>query len=156
MLDALLENWKFITSYSIIAVVIVYVYKWLAYKYVMPSFISKVLFVVLICIPIGYGVIYKYNNNYTGTPSNEKIAKEFKSNQDSEYSQLWLDYLSFRDLEIGRLGSEEKFKNFLESKGMDERQYAINVIMAMLQEQGVEDTSIAEDCVNENIIGSLE
>lgn len=132
----------------------------IAYRFIMYHMvISKPWIVIVILLLIALAPTgYKLTTTVINKPSvpDVKQDKGFISNQDSEYSQLWLDYLSFRDGEIGRLGSEERFKSFLKEKGFTERTYALEVIRDMLDEKGVEDTSIADKCVEENIVGSLE
>lgn len=156
MINAFIENWKLIISYLIGVIIVIVLYREIAYRLIVPEIIGKILYIIIMLVPVVYVGFTCYSNSNYNSVVDSKAVREFKSNQDSEYSQLWLDYLSFRDAEIGRLGSDEKFRAFLESKGMSEREYAIEVIKDMLAEQGIEDLSIAEDCVSENIVGSLE
>lgn len=138
--------------YLLFCIVVAISYRYIKYKFVIKYELLVSLLLVVICIvPVGLSVYkYKHDNNSSNFVDMQK-AREFKSNQDSEYSQLWLDFLSYRESEVGRLGSEENFKSFLEVSGYDEKQYAKDVIAGMLEEQGIEDETIVDKCIEENM-----
>lgn len=111
--------------------------------------VSCMLLVILIPqVFNGYFIYVAHNNKFIA----QQKSNEFKSNQDSQYSQLWLDYLSYRDSQVGRVGSEENFSNFLSSKSYTEEDYAREVITGILTEQGLDNIDdIVNTCIEENI-----
>lgn len=144
----MINTWLIIL-YLVVLILAMIGFKYLSYYIVLPGWLGKVLLIIALFIPLGFGVM-QYQSKYKSFDE-FKVNMEFKSNQDSEYSQLWLDYLSFRDSEIGRLGSVTKFEAYLESKGLSEKEYAEEVIRDMLLEQGITDENIAIKCVEENL-----
>lgn len=135
----------------------VIVFKIVSYYIVLKR--PKVVIMSLILIGLMPTILYISTTYIIPRFHKINVGKDeivYKSNTKSQYSQIWLDYLSYRDQEIGRLGSVDKFHAFLKSKDFTERTYATQVIRDMLLEQGIDDESIAEKCVEENIVGSLE
>lgn len=138
------------TALLVLSACAIYIY--LNYKYVVKYKPLVILLLVLVCaMPYGTFTYKAFHKSSTTTFVELQKTREFKSNQDSEYSQLWLDFLSFRESELGRLGSEENFQNFLKSAGYTEEQYAKEVITGMLLEEGIEDTTIVDKCIEENM-----
>lgn len=130
--------------------------------YILSRKIKSVVVYSLICILItslsagGNLLLNVYVINFysklTSTDTISVIADEgIKVNEESKYKDEWVMYVSFRDMEIGRLGSKEKFRDMLDKEGITERDYATKTLEFILQDMHRKDyKEVAEKAVKEN------
>ena len=90
---------------------------------------------------------------YTLYKSEQSIPRgTVQSNEKSQYSDLWLQYQSYYDMKIGSVGGISRFKDFLKSKNLTDKEFALQTIEEMLKEtKAVENPhEVALQCVEEN------
>lgn len=93
------------------------------------------------------------STGYTFYKASSNLPKgTVQYNEKSKYSDLWLQYQSYYDMKIGAVGGISKFKEYLNSKNLTEKEFALETIEAMLKETKAVDNphEVAVQCVEEN------
>lgn len=138
-------------GYSTVSIIMYYIFIVKCVQKKKLKIFFTMLAVILSLINVG-GLITYYTNGDDMTLENIEDTNEgIQVNEKSQYVNEYLMYVSFRDMEVTSLGSEEAYLDEIKNEGMTEMEYAKSILTEILEEQHVKNAEeVATKAIDEN------